>query len=126
MKLLKQSYEIKATIDRVWEALTNSDVIEKWGGGPAKMSDKNDEHFTLWGGDIWGTNLVVNQKQKLVQEWYAGEWAEPSKVTFELSSKKNITVVSLIHENIPDEEYGDIKKGWEKDFMGPLKELLES
>ena len=126
MKSLKQSYEISASLERVWDALTNPETIEKWGAGPAKMSDKNDEHFTLWGGDIWGTNLVVTPNEKLVQEWYSGDWAEPSKVTFQLREKKGKTKVTLLHENIPDEEFKDIEKGWGDYYLGPLKELLES
>lgn len=125
MKTIIQDYHINALIEKVWEALINAQEINSWGGGPAKMDDKPGTKFSLWGGDIYGTNIEVEKFKKLVQEWYGGKWEEPSIVTFKLEKKGSSTDIELIHENVPDEEYEDIDKGWKDYYLTPLKEYVE-
>lgn len=126
MKSLKKTYKIKASKTKVWHALTNPDIIDKWGGGPAKMRGDKAYRFSLWGGDIYGTNTEADLKKGiLVQDWYAGRWDEPSIVTFTLTEKKGLTTLELSHEKIPDEEVKEINKSWDDTYLGPIKDLLE-
>ena len=125
MKTIVQDYHINASIEKVWEALVNVQDINNWGGGPAKMDDKPCTKFSLWGGDIYGTNIEVEVFKKLVQEWYGGKWEEPSIVTFKLKKERNTTNIELVNENVPDIEYDDIYQGWKDYYLGPLKEYLE-
>ena len=81
--------------------------------------------FSLWGGDIHGTNTKVTSEKKLVQDWYSGDWPEPSVVTFSLTGTGDTTEVKLTHTNIPDAEFSDIKSGWDDYYMIPLKKLAE-
>lgn len=124
MKKLKQIYIIDAATQDVWNALVDPKIITDWGAGPAQMSDKK-EKFSLWGGDIYGTNIEIQKGYKLVQDWYAGDWAEPSRVVFELVSEDDKTKVTLTHTNIPDDEFEGIKSGWKDYYFGPMIELLE-
>lgn len=125
MKTIKQTYHIKAPVEKVWKALVEPELIGKWGAGPAKMDDKVGTKFSLWGGDIYGTNVEVVKEKKLVQEWFGGKWDAPSILTFTLNSKGDTTEVHLMQENIPDSEFEDIEQGWKDYYMGPLKEFVE-
>ncbi len=125
MNLIEQRYIIKATPEKVWDALTNPKTIEKWGGGPVKMSDKVSDEFSFWGGDIYGKNVEVEKNKKLVQEWYGGEWESPSIVSFTLNYDGNETEVILLHKDLPKDEIKEFDEGWRDYFMGPLKKLLE-
>ncbi len=125
MKTIKQSYLINASIQDIWQALTDPRVIDKWGGGPAHMDDKVGTKFILWGGDIHGENIKVVKNKELVQDWFGGKWKNPSKTKFTLIEKGGKTEVSLLHENVPDEEAKDIEEGWKLYYLGPLKKLLE-
>ncbi len=126
MKSIKQTYEINASVDKVWDALVNPKTIDKWGGGPAKMNDQEGFEFEFWGGDIYGKNKEVIKNKKLVQEWFSGKWEKPSIVTFLLESLEDNIKVELIHTDIPDEEADDIEQGWKDYYMIPLKQLVES
>lgn len=126
MKTIKQSYKINAPGDEVWQALVDPKIIEKWGAGPAQMDDKVGTRFKLWGGDIHGRNTEVVKNKKLVQDWYGGNWQKPSKLTFELTNLDGKTQVELVHEDVPDKEAENIEDGWERYYMGPLKDYLES
>src|SRR3990167_1193611 len=125
MKTIKQEYKICSKIDRVWEALTKPKEIEAWGAGSAKMDDKVGTKFKLWGGDIHGTNTKVVKNKVLEQDWYGGDWPQPSKVTFTLSEVSGKVKVNLVHENVPDEEAENIGEGWKDYYLGPLKDYLE-
>lgn len=125
LKSIHQTYQINTTLKKVWDALINPKTIEKWGGGPVKMTDKEGEEFSLWGGDIHGTNLEVEPDKKLVQAWYGGDWDIPSKVTFNLKEKGEGVEVELIHENVPENDAEDIDDGWQQFYLGSIKRFLE-
>ena len=126
MKSLKQEYKIESSLESVWDALVNPRTIVKWGGGPAKMDNKKGFKFSLWGGDIHGENIRVVQNKILEQKWMAGKWDNYSQVKFELSFKNGVTKIVLTHKDIPDEEFIEIKEGWQLYYVGEVKKLLES
>ena len=122
---IKQRYTILAEPEKVWDALVNPEIIEKWGGGPAVMSEDVGSEFSLWGGDIYGRNIEVEKGIKLVQEWYGGEWDSPSLVTFKLSADDHCTEIILEQKDVPEGEMKDIDAGWHDYYLGPIKRLLE-
>ena len=126
MKNIEQKYEIKAPASKVWQALVDPAVIEQWGGGPAKMKAKAGFEFSLWGGDIHGTNTNVTKDKLLQQDWFSGDWPEASKVSLKLKADGDKTILTLIHTNIPDSDSKDIDQGWKDYYLNPIKELLES
>jgi activator of HSP90 ATPase len=126
MKKITQSYTIKAPVKEVWQAFFDPSVINRWGGGPAFISETENSDFSLWGGEIHGKNLTIIKYKTLVQDWFDGnKWTKPSKVTFTFKSGDGQTVVGLLHENIPDASVDDIDEGWKKFYLGPIKDLLE-
>jgi uncharacterized protein YndB with AHSA1/START domain len=132
MKTIKQMYVIEAPVAKVWQALVDPEMINKWGGGPAKMSDEVGFEFELWNGDIWGKNVKVIKEKRLVQEWYAAKWEEPSTLILTMIEKDGSagsgqvsTLVGLVHENVPDEGAEDIENGWRNYYMIPLKNFVE-
>ena len=129
MEYIEQRYLIKASPEKVWDALTNPTTIAKWGGGPAKMSGEVGFEFSLWGGEVYGKNLEIedlpNDGKKLVQEWYGGEWEYPSIVTIQIISDDHTTEVTLIHTDLPKDEIEDFNEGWRDYYFGPIKKLLE-
>ena len=126
MKTIKQSYLINASVIDVWQALVDPHIIDQWGGGPAKMSDQVGADFELWGGDVYGKNREVVPQRKLVQEWFSGDWDEPSILTIHLHKKKaDVTIIDLIQERLPSREAASVEQGWKDYYMNPLKKLLE-
>lgn len=125
MKSIRQEYSAKVPVEKVWEALVDPKIIDEWGGGPAKMKEEVGFKFSLWGGDIHGTNTKVVKEKVLEQDWFGGDWDESSKLRFELSTHENKTKVLLTQSNIPDKEVDDISSGWHDYYMGPLIKLLE-
>lgn len=125
MKTIHQLYQINAPITIVWQALIDPKAIDNWGGGPAKMSEKKGSSFTLWGKDIWGRNIEVIKKEKLVQEWHDDKDNDGMIVTMTLEKDGENTTLTLLHENVPDKKYDSLSEGWEDYYLGPLKKFVE-
>jgi len=121
MKDLFINLRIDATAEELYKALTDPFTLELWTGYPAIMKPLEGTEFELWDGDISGMNLEFIENQKIVQEWYFGEQEERSIVTIILRPKGKATIMELIHKNIPDEAYDNIKKGWHENFLRSLK-----
>jgi activator of HSP90 ATPase len=90
--MIKQTYKIKAPVKKVWEALVQPKDIAAWSGSPAKMNAKVGTKFSLWDGEIFGKNILVEPQKKLVQEWYGGK-AELSQSHAQRGGKRRIEAV---------------------------------
>jgi uncharacterized protein YndB with AHSA1/START domain len=117
MKTINQTYELNATPTAVFEALISPEIIEQWSGAPAKMEAKSGTNFSLFGGQVEGTNLEVIANQKLVQTW-----PHDTKVTITLAVNGDATTVELLHEDIPGSEAEELfNQGWKNHYFGPLQ-----
>lgn len=125
MPTIEQTYEINASAEEVFEALVNPDLIQDWSGDEAKMSAEVGGKFSLWGGQMFGTNLEVVKNKKLVQEWCYDQWENPSKVTFTIKGKGKKTVVDLLHEDVPEKSVNSIADGWGAYYLGAIQEMFD-
>ena len=125
MKNFKKYYEISASPEDVYLALTNPATIQLWTGDLAEMSTEPNSEFSLWDGSIVGRNIEFEASKKIVQEWYFGEQDEESIVTIKLHHAKKGTSVELIHTNIPDDAFEDISEGWDEYYLGALIDFYE-
>lgn len=125
MKDFKKYYQISATPEIVFAALTNPATIQLWSGEKAEMSTEPGNEFSLWDDSIVGKNIEFEKDKKIVQQWYFGEQEEPSIVTIKLHADKDKTSAELRHTNIPDEAYEDMIAGWNDVYFGSLIEFYE-
>ena len=125
MRELTINYKINATAGELFKALTDSFTLELWTGYPAIMQPVKGTEFELWEGDISGINLEFIENQKIVQEWYFGEQEERSIVTIMLRPKGNATIIEIIHTNIPDDAYDNIRNGWYDTYLSSLKSFYK-
>lgn len=124
MPTIKQTYQMAASPEEVFEALVNEEIIQDWSGDEVKMSADVGAKFSLWGGQMFGTNLEVVKNKKLVQEWCYDQWEQPTKVTFTLQVSPNGTSVELIHEDVPEKSLKSIEEGWSHYYLGAIQEMF--
>ncbi len=125
MATIKQTYEMEATLEEVFEALVNEDLMQNWSGDEVKMSPDVGAKFSLWGGQMFGTNLEVIKNRKIVQEWCYDQWEAPSKVTFTLHASDNGTSVELVHEGVPEKSLANITEAWNLYYLGAIQEMFQ-
>lgn len=126
MPVIQKIYEMNASPEEVFEALTNSELIQIWSGDEAKMTATVGATFSLWGGQMYGVNLEVVKNKKLVQEWSYDQWAQASKVTFNIKAKGKKTMLELIHEDVPEKSVNSISDGWDEYYLGSMKDMFET
>ena len=127
MKSIEVTYKIKAPLEWVWQAFVDPDIIMQWTGSPAIMSDQEGFEFSLWDGEIFGTNTKVVPHKLIEQDWYSSrDWQAASKVTLTFTDDCDITTIKLVHINIPDDAAKDIEDGWKDYYLEPMKDLLEA
>lgn len=120
MKTFKKTFKIKAEPSDVYSAITNPYTIALWTGHPAVMSEIPGSEFSLWDGDITGTNIEFIKDKKIVQEWYFGDQPEKSTVSITILSDKGDSAVTVEHINIPDEDFSDIAEGWKEYYFDAI------
>ena len=125
MKSFTKIYNIKASKKVIYNALTNSSIIEKWSGSKTIMTSKNGSTFSLWDGSIHGKNIKIS-KNEIIQDWKEENWIKFSQVSFKIIDKGYSCQVLLTHNNIPDKSFKSIKNGWDKYYMKPLIKLVEN
>ncbi len=126
MPTIQKTYEMNATPEEVFNALVNPDLIQDWSGDEVKMNAEVGGKFSLWGGQMYGTNLEIVKNKKLVQEWCYDQWEEPSKVTFTIKIKDKKTIVELLHEDVPERSVNSISDGWDAYYLGAMQEMFEA
>lgn len=127
MKQIKKYYTLSGDPKDVYNALTNTLILEIWTGDVAIMEPMAGTEFSLWGGSISGKNIELIENEKIVQQWYFGEDGEDGEesiVTIKLHPHKKGTSVELLHTNIPDEAFENISDGWDEDYFGAVNELF--
>jgi uncharacterized protein YndB with AHSA1/START domain len=125
MPTIQQTYEMNASPEEVFNALVDPEIIQDWSGDEVKMSAEVGAKWSLWGGQMFGTNLEVVKNKKLVQEWCYDQWEQPSKVTFTLKAKGKKTIVELLHEDVPEKSVNSISDGWGAYYLGSMQEMFD-
>jgi len=123
MKEFKKYFNLNASPEDVYNALTNPLMLEIWTGEPVVMSYEPGSEFSLWDGAITGRNLEFEENRKILQEWDFGD--EKSTVQIKLHPSGSGTSVEIRQNNIPDEAYENIVYGWNVEYFGNLSQLFE-
>lgn len=126
MQDIVQTYTINAPVEKVWQALTDAKLIDQWGAGPAEFDAKESGTFSLWGGDIHGTNTTLVPNELLEEDWFGHDNPERCyKVSFKLTENNGVTTIKLSHKDVPDQEVDDFAESWKDYYFDPIKQLLE-
>jgi uncharacterized protein YndB with AHSA1/START domain len=136
-KSMEKVFEIyiKATPERLWEAITNSEMRSKYNFGVGVESDwTNGSSYSARhpsGVDIGaGENLEVDPPRRLVQSFNA-LWSDDvkaagtSRVTWEIEPVGDSCRLVVTHDELPEGVNDEIYGGWPQILSG-LKTLLET
>jgi activator of HSP90 ATPase len=96
-------------------------------GSIARISSKAGGKFSTWDGYITGTTIETVKDKKIVQRWRTTEFpdeAPDSLLTIEFEKTKDGTKLTLMHEEIPEGQASEYKKGWQDYYFKPMKEYF--
>jgi uncharacterized protein YndB with AHSA1/START domain len=125
MTTIRKTYVIDAPPEAVWRALTDATAMEEWGAGPARLDARAGGAFSQWGGDIHGTVTELVPGERIVEDWFGGDWPEPSVAVFTLGEHGEGTLLELTHTGVPEDEAADFDIGWDEYYLGAIKAWAE-
>jgi uncharacterized protein YndB with AHSA1/START domain len=127
---------IKTTPERLWEAITDSEMRQKYTFGVGISSDwKPGSHYEAVhpGAGITisdGENLEVDPPHRLVQSFTA-RWSDevqsegPSRVTWDIEPVGDSCRLTVTHDQLREGANNELYGGWPMILSG-LKTLLET
>jgi len=127
---------IKATPERIWEAITSPEMRAKytfgawiesnWTSGSKFVATTPDKSFTIFDGE----NVEVDPPRRLVQSFNA-QWGDDvksegtSRVTWEIVQIEDSCCVTVTHDRMREGANSQLYGGWPMILSG-LKTLLET
>ncbi len=126
---------IKATPERVWEAITDPTLRARYSFGVSTTSDWTPgSRYLASVPDVIdiaaGENLVVDPPRRLVQT-YEALWSDDvraqgtTRVTWEIEPVADSCRLTVVHDRLPDGADAALYGGWPMILSG-LKTLLET
>jgi uncharacterized protein YndB with AHSA1/START domain/DNA-binding transcriptional ArsR family regulator len=127
---------IRTTPERLWEAITNSEMRRQYSFGAAISSDWTPgSKFTMSSPDgtgVWGEgeNVVVDPPRRLVQTMVA-LWSEQikregkSRITWEIKPQGDLCKLTVTHDRMREGANDELYGGWPM-ILSSLKSLLET
>ena len=125
---------IKTTPERLWQAITDTEMRRKWNFGAIVTSDWTPgSRYQGIGGEsliVEGENLEVDPPRRLVQS-YRALWSEAvksegtSRVTWEIEPVGDSCLLKVTHDQLREGANNQLYGGWPMVLSG-IKTLLET
>ncbi len=124
---IKQSVTLPASYERLFDMYLDSKLHEAFTGGKVMVSSRPGSPFNAFDGMIEGKMLHVVSKHLIVQSWRAAHWKHEdidSILVLSFWPAGNEGRIELVHVNVADHDYEDVKLGWKKYYWKPWREYL--
>jgi uncharacterized protein YndB with AHSA1/START domain len=137
-KVMEKVFEIyiKTTPERLWEAITDSEMRQRYNFGVGVSSDwtpgsrYEGTHPMAPSALVEGENIEVDPPRRLVQSFQA-LWSDDvkaqgtSRVTWEIEPVGDSCQLTVTHDQLREDAHSEIYGGWPMILSG-LKTLLET
>jgi activator of HSP90 ATPase len=124
---IHQEVDLKASPQRVYEALLDAKQFSAFSGSPADIDGRVGGAFSVFAGHIVGRNVELVPNQRIVQAWRAVTWPEGvySIARFELKSQGSGTHVVLEHTGFPEDLREHLAEGWQSHYWTLLQKYFK-
>jgi activator of HSP90 ATPase len=112
----------------VYAAFVDAKKHSAFTGSKATCDARVCGEFTAWDGYISGKNLLLEEGERIVQEWITTEWPEgfpPSRLELTFTKVRGGTEILMVHSGVPAELADEIADGWNEFYWEPLKKYFE-
>ncbi len=126
-KTIEQAVKFNVSPQELFEIYTDSRKHSAATNSNVSISRKVGERFSAADGYIKGKNLFVVPNRLIVQSWRGLDWKKrdlDSTLILTFSKTKSGAKIELVHVNVPDHLYNNIKKGWYDFYWNPWKAYI--
>lgn len=123
---LHQEIYLRASPQRIYEALLDSKSFAAFSGMPAEIGRGAGGAFSMFGRRIEGRNVELIPAKRIVQAWRPADWDAGvfSIVKFEFTARGSQTRVVLDHTGFPEGTYDHLNAGWPLRYWDPLRKYF--
>ena len=115
---------IPAKPEEIYQAWLSTEGHAEITGSSANVDGKVGGKFSAWDGYIFGTTLELTPNRRIVQAWRTSEFpdnAPDSHVEVLLEEVASGTKVTVIHNDMPEDQVESYRQGWEDFYFKPMK-----
>jgi len=122
-KSLSTKVQFDCSPELMYECLLDDRRLAAFTQSSAQMDRTEGGSFSLFGGQVVGTNKELVKNAKIVQNWRFKTWKEGhySLVTITLKPESSGTIVELTQTKIPIEDFERTKEGWKSHFWARIR-----
>ncbi len=117
-----------SSIEKAFQALTDRNTIDEWGGGPSRVQAKVHGIISFWDGEMHGTIREIESPSLLVHTIRHVQWEAShidSMVTWHLTPLTKGICIEMKHSGLPTQKLLEMQDEiWAASFLGPLKASL--
>lgn len=114
--------------DYIYQMLTDEAIQSEFADSPCKIEAKEGGSFSCYGDGLVGEFVELKAPERIVMKWQADSQKWPKKhyssLTFTISEEHGNTLLEMIHEHVPADEYDAIDAGWRRYYWEPMKEYI--
>ena len=118
---------LPASAAEIYQAWLDSQAHSEMTGGDARQSDQVGAAVSAWDDYITGRNLELVPGERIVQSWRTTQFTdehEDSVIVVTLEQVEDGTLLTLVHRNVPEEQTGYERGGWQEHYFEPMKEYF--
>ena len=118
---------LPASAAEIYQAWLDSQAHSEMTGGEARQSDQVGAAVSAWDDYITGRNLELVPGERIVQSWRTTQFTdehEDSVIVVTLDEVEDGTLLTLVHRNVPEEQTGYERGGWQEHYFEPMKEYF--
>ncbi|CAB3370998.1 Hypothetical predicted protein [Cloeon dipterum] len=110
-------------INEAYKCFTDQRMLEAFTRGPVKLEAAPKGKFELFGGNIFGEFIELEENIKVKQYWQNKAWPSVARSIVELTfdEEPEGTTIILKHSGIPSSELEATKQGWDQYYWNPIK-----
>jgi len=114
---------MKCTAQDVYNALTRPEMFVAFTNGSGKIDPVVGGAFEMFGGNVHGKILELDEPKKIVQDWRFRTWPEGvySRVTFTIEQNADSTEITVRQKGLPKSDLEKTKEGWDKYYFSAMK-----
>jgi activator of HSP90 ATPase len=122
--------EFRTTADEMYQTFVDPARLAAFTRSPPKVFEgaKPGGKFELFGGNVSGEYLELEQPKKVVQSWRLREWPEGHfstlRIEFDQNDVDHVTVMRVVWEGVPVGQEDVTKRNWTEYYIKSIKQTF--
>ncbi|WP_211444630.1 SRPBCC domain-containing protein [Collimonas humicola] len=118
---------LKASVEALFDMYLDPQLHQAITGLPAAIGAEAGDQFQAFDGALSGVMLQVVKPRLIVQTWRSPAFAagDPDSILFlSFHPQGEHGRIDLVHLDVPEQDYEEVKKGWREKYFEPWREFL--